>query len=956
MTKSNYPTRSQPISFGKAQRRENQTHHGSQQIATNLPLASGTGSFRLLVLCLQVSWPDREVTLSDRPEVNHQEVTGMTMRRRMSHVLIWTVCAGVLPIAVAAQDVDQDDETTEEETEEQEAEEENLFRDFERLSEGAEVSPGFFDLYMKEGRLYLAVPADRLDQEFLMDSRIARGIGAGGLFGGTTLNTFEMDLMAFEKHGENVYLVQRPHRFSAPTDARAQAAVDISFGSSIVQTADVEAVRPDSALVVDVTGWFVSDFSGVGRITRGATRGSNGQGGSTNFDRSRSYIESVSSFPENTNIRATLTFRSGQSGSVPSVPDGRYIPVTIHYTLAKLPEQPMERRVADDRVGNFMTVHKDFSVEDSTFFRRYVNRWRLEPGERVGALRRPVEPITYYIDRNVPDEYRGWFKEGVENWNTAFEAAGWVDAVRALDLPEDADPNDIRYSVLRWNTSDDPNYSAIGPSKVDPRTGEILDADILFEANMFRGFRNTWRNIVNPVTAAEAFEMALGVGEFEISDPNEQRLELPGFASALESQGALAGLVLAASDELDPGDPLPSELLRQYTMWVVMHEVGHTLGLQHNFRSSASTPMDQLHNRSFTRINGVYSSVMEYPTVNLAPPGEDIGDYYTYNAGSYDRWAISYAYTRSADDANDIARRVSELGHMYGNESGGGGALDPSINTYDLGADPLAWGAERSALIRDLLPKVPEYSLQDNSPFVDVTNAYTQLMNEYARALAPAVKYIGGQYMNRDHVGDGRDPFVNVPRAKQMEALDLIVDRLFAEGALAVAPEVLQSFGVNGFSHWGSQRTTGGRYDYPFHSRTLGLQSSVLSQILNPSRLARIRDAETKFGTGEVATIPEVMASLTTAIWSELGLGTISADRRDLQRAYLESMERLVVSPANGTPADARAVARWELAQLRDRIDSAQAQAQDGYTRAHLFEALARVDKTLEAGLEAEAN
>ena len=878
----------------------------------------------------------------------------MTMPRRTSHVFVWTVFAIALPIGAVAQDVTQD--VTEEEEVQEQVQEENPYRDFERLVEGAEVSPGFFDLYLKEGRLYLAVPTDRLGQDFLMDARIARGIGAAGLFGGTTISTFEMDLMAFEKHGEDVYLVQRPHRFGAASDARAQSAVDISFGSSVVRTADVEAVRPDSALVVEVTSWFLSDLSGVGRITRGAARGSNGQGGSTNFDRSRSYIETVSSFPENTNIRAMLTFRSGQPRAVPSVPDGRYIPVTIHYTLAKLPERPMERRVADDRVGNFMTVHKDFSVEDSTFFRRYVNRWRLEPGERVGDLRRPVEPITYYIDRNVPDEYRGWFKEGVENWNTAFEAAGWVDAIRALDLPEDADPNDIRYSVLRWNTSDDPGYNAIGPSKVDPRTGEILDADILFEANMFRGFRNTWRNIVNPVTAAEAFEMALGVGEFEITDPNAQMLELPGFSSALEAQGALAGLVLAARGEMDPGDPLPGELLRQYTMWVVMHEVGHTLGLQHNFRSSASTPMDQLHNRAFTGANGVYSSVMEYPTVNLAPPGEEIGDYYTYDAGSYDRWAISYAYTRRQDDANDIARGVADLGHMYGNESGGGGALDPTINTYDLGADPLAWGAERSALIRDLLPRVPEYALQENSPFVHVTNAYTQLMSEYARAVAPAVKYIGGQYMNRDHVGDGRDPFVNVPKAKQLEALELLIDRIFAEGALAVPPEVLQSFGVNGSSHWGTDRTTAGRYDYPFHSRTLGLQSSILNQILNPSRLSRIRDAETKFGADQVATIPEVMASLTTAIWSELGLGTISADRRDLQRAYLDTMARLVVSPASGTPADARAVARWELAQLRDRIDSAQSQALDGYTRGHLFEALARVDKTLDAGLDAEVN
>ena len=614
----------------------------------------------------------------------------MTMTRITSHVLVlgWALASTALllapPIGAVAQDVVGD--------EDEGVQEESSFEDFEKLVEGAEVSLGFFDLYMKEGRLYLAVPADRLGQEFLMDMRVAQGIGALGLFAGTTLSTFEMDLMALEKHGENVLLVQRPHRFGAASDDRAAAAVSVSVGSSVVESADVEAIRPDSALVLDVTSWFLSDLSGVGRLTRQSARGSNGQSGSTSFDRSRSYIDGVSSFPENTNIRAMLTFRSGQPGRIPSVADGRYIPVTIHYTLAQLPERPMERRIADDRVGNFMTVHKDFSVEDSTFFRRYVNRWRLEPGERVGDRWRPLEPITYYIDRTVPDEYRGWFKEGVENWNTAFEAAGWVDAIRALDLPEDADPNDIRYAVLRWNTSDDPGYGAIGPSKVDPRTGEILDADILFEANHFRSFRNTWRNIVNPVTAAEAFEMGLGVGEFEAPDPNTMGLELPGFASALEAQGTLAGLVLAARDELDPGDPLPNELLRQYTTWLVMHEVGHTLGLRHNFRSSASTPMDRLHNTEFTGRNGVYSSVMDYPTVNLARPGEQNGDYYTYRAGSYDRWAISYAYTQSQDDANDIAREVSDLGHMYGTDSDAGAALDPTITKYDFGRGPSRMG------------------------------------------------------------------------------------------------------------------------------------------------------------------------------------------------------------------------------------------------------------------------
>lgn len=299
-----------------------------------------------------------------------------------------------------------------------------------------------------------------------------------------------------------------------------------------------------------------------------------------------------------------------------------------------------------------------------------------------------------------------------------------------------------------------------------------------------------------------------------------------------------------------------------------------------------------------------------------------------------------------------MAREVSDPRHMYGNESGGPGALDPTINTYDLGADPLAWGAERSALIRDVLPDLPEYVLQDNTPYADLVSAYRHLMGEYARAVAPAVKYIGGQYMNRDRVGDDRPPFVNVPKDEQEEALQLLVDRVFAPEALVLDTDVLTQFGAEGRSGWGFTRTFNGRFDFPYHQEVLAFQSSVMNQLLNPARLSRIRDGETKFGPGQVVTIPELMTSLTEAVWSDLESGAISATRRDLQRAYLDSMTDLIVSPAQRTPADARSVARWQLNALRGRL--AAAPSGDAYTQAHIAEALARIDKALEAGLEAE--
>jgi hypothetical protein len=711
---------------------------------------------------------------------------------------------------------------------------------------------------------------------------------------------------------------------------------------------------------VDAANWFVSDLSGIGLAVRFAVSTVPGRPGVANFDRTRSYLESVKAFPQNVNIRAKLTFRPQEPVGFASVPDGRYLPISIHYTLAGLPAEPMTPRYGDERVGNFWTVHKDFSQEDSTTFVRLVNRWRIEPGDRVGDKFRPRNPVTYYIDPNVPTAYRASFKAGVEAWNAAFEAAGFVGAIRALDLPADADAEDIRYATLRWNVSDQPGYGAIGPSTVDPRTGEVLDADILFESTMFGGFRNAWRNLIGPSTAAEALEQALGVGIYE---PKENQLELTGFANAFTEQGGLLKAALVANGAIGVKDPVPAMYVDQAVKWVVMHEVGHTLGLQHNFRSSASTPLAKLQDAAWASENGVYSSVMEYPSINLAPKGKQTGPYYTPGIGSYDRWAISYGYTPDDARARTIARDVASARHLYGTnaESGGPGALDPTINPYDLGDDPLAWGKERTAILLDLLRDLQGKVLADNSAYSDLTVAFGGMMNEYARAIAPAIKYLGGSYINRDHVGDpnGRLPFENVPRIKQREALDYVVDRVFAPHALAVAPATLQRMGSNRWLHWGTNTTFNGRLDFPYHETVLGFQTATLANLLNPFRLARIRDGETKYGAASMVTIPEMMGALTRAIWTESwgpGARVTSAVRRDLQRSYLDQMTRIIVQPADRTPADARAVARMQLKDLNRRLGSALAARAtlDAYTRAHLEESRARIDKALTAGLEAE--
>jgi hypothetical protein len=846
------------------------------------------------------------------------------------------------------------------------------YGDWKKLTKDAEVMKGYITLYKKRENLYADLSPDQMDKPVLGIFSFARGIGQNFLLGGLPLND---RLLEFQRSGDHVLVFEHNMKFETADGTPIAKARDLSIGSSVLASLKVEA-QDDSTkhVLVDLAPFLVSDLSDLAEGMRQAFNGK-----SVRFDKDRSALGSVKVFPENDEIEALLSYSPNDRVGLglDAVSDERYIPITVHYSFSKLPDVPMKPRLADNRTGFFLTAFKDFSRDDKeNFWVRYVNRWRLEKKDPNAAVSEVVKPIVFYIDKTVPVEYRPFVKQGIENWQKAFEAAGLKNAIIAKDAPDDPnwDPEDVRYSTIRWITSSAPSFGAIGPSRVDPRTGEILDADILFEASFIQGFRNGYRGYAGPEALASAVSPELpAVPSFLERDA---RCEAQ---MGMADGGALLHAGMLADGLLPPGDPVPLDFVGKALLWSVMHEVGHSLGLTHNFRSSTSTPNDKLSDAAWTHQHGLVSSVMDYATPNIEADHAKQGEYYSTAVGDADVWNIRYGYTptnaATADEDCAIVKKIADEsmqpGHEYSadEDTYPADALDPRTNIWDLGDDPLLFAKQRSDYVESLWknPKFEDRIVGPQGEYPVMRRAMDLLLFQYARALGLAVKYVGGQYMSRAHRGQpgAGDPLTPVPAARQREALDFLAQHAFAADAFTLPPSMLNHMSVDQWTHWGIANGFANatfRLDYNFNDRAFAIQNALLAGLVSPNLMARVREGESH--STEPFRLAELFDKLTKSLWGEVG-GTSAtgmkalegpSTRRDLQRAYVDKLAALVVSPAPGTPDDARALARLQLTRIDQRISTAMAgkTTLGDYTRAHFLETRARIKRALEAQRETD--
>ncbi|MBI2823986.1 MAG: zinc-dependent metalloprotease [Planctomycetia bacterium] len=826
---------------------------------------------------------------------------------------------------------------------------------------------GLIKLHHKGNQVYAELTSGQLDRDFIILISIARGIGEAPLIGGMSWGFGDDWLWQFRRVDDNIHVVRRNVRFKAASGSPEERAVKLAYTDSILFSLPIATIGPSGGLVVDLTPVFMSDLPQISRMMPGFS-----------FVPNRStWVLSEKPLPDNVELEVAATYASGGFFSFETVPDTRGATINVHYSISLLPQTGYQPRLADDRVGHFLTVIKDFSKKsDEDRFIRYINRWDLQKADPSAEMSPPKRPIVFWVEKTVPYKFRKPISDGILEWNKAFEKAGFVNAIEVRQQPDKADwdPEDINYNTFRWITSG--AGFAMGPSRVNPITGQILDADIIFDADFIQFWKREYENFTTDSIAA------LTGGPLDLKEYEAQLSKVPehvrhSYLCRCELHNGMArefalGAVALAARTLGPETAKEQEkMVMQGLKEVTMHEVGHTLGLRHNFKSSTAHSLKDVNDPEKTKDVGLTASVMDYSPANIVGKDFKQHNYFSDTIGPYDIWAIEYAYKPFSGgtegevaELKKIATRSAEPMLAYATDEDTRGIdPDPYTNRYDLGNDPVEYAKDRTKLISELWPGLVDRVTASGDGYERARQAFGILLGNYGRAVFFASRLVGGVSVNRDHKGDpnGRPPFVVVPVAKQREALGLLEQQVLSDKPFSFPPELYNRLASSRWSHWGSDMPF--RTDYAVHDVISMWQARILSQLLSPLTLERLHDTELEVPADQDAlTAAELLSRLTSAIFSEVDQmapgeytnrkPAVSSLRRNLQRIYLKRLSAIALGQS-GAPQDCQTVAFAELVGLRDKIKGRldAGLKLDTYSRAHLMETSERIQKVLDSRL-----
>jgi hypothetical protein len=820
---------------------------------------------------------------------------------------------------------------------------------FDEVVKGATQQAGFVPVWRKDDKIWLEIPAERLDQPFLLSVNVSGSIGERGLYASQMGPAW---LATFRKIGTNqMQLIALNTNYVSGT-AGMKDAVEQGFSHSLIGSAAIaSAPHPQRKSVLIDAGFLLTDIPGYSTRIEQAFRMPFA------LDRANSFFEKTRVSDEITTVNARVHFATPRLSAPPLVPspvplppppsttpDPRSMFVGFVYSFTRLPEAPMAPRKTDPRLGHFFNVVTDLGSDLKANPRlHYVKRWRLEKADPAAELSEPKEPIVFWLDKNIPPQYRKSVEAGVLEWNKAFEKIGFKNAVVARQQGDDAewDNMDGRHASIRWFVGADVGF-AIGPSHSDPRTGEIIDADIGMSDVFGRSSR---RFIVEDVGTA--------------ARPAHQHDAYCNYAREVAAEMDFALELLEARGDIAPDGPEAEAFVQSVIRDTIAHEVGHALGLKHNFKGSTVVPRAKLQDKAFTEKNGISGSVMDYNPFNLALRGEKPSTLNNTTIGPYDYWAIEYAYKpiAAADEAAELARIASRstdplLAYADDADAGGVGndGLDPLVNRFDLGDDPLAYYAKRLQLSRELWQRVQERGPRPGDEATRQRRILLSGFRQLGRATELVGKYVGGMHTVRDLPGTTqRAAYVPVAPAKQREALQFLATGVFNAESFRFKPEFIASLSPD-YNEW----DRGGPVSVP--SAVLQLQTTAMDRLLSAGTASRLLDLPSYVSDAKkrnIISLAEVYGTLQGAVWSELKSGQeIDRLRRNLQREHLKRVQGLLTRGSPVLPPDALSLMRMNAVELQSQLRRASTNGRLSVeSRAHLQDSLSQVTEALRASM-----
>lgn len=764
------------------------------------------------------------------------------------------------------------------------------------VTKDAVTDEGLFKVHKVDKKYLYEIPFNKLDKDMLWVTRIAKiptGLGGGYMNAGSKTNEQMVNWTRFQ---DKILLKSKSYANIADSTKAISASVKVNNYEPTLFAFDIEAFSTDStSVVIDVTSLFNTDVPAISGLSSRLRKTYKVK----RLDPKRSFINSVKSFPENIEVKQDFTFNASEPSTLRATES---ISLQINQSMILLPEQPMQPRISDPRVGFFTVSQYDFGSDElKADEKTYIRRWRLEPKDpeayAKGELVEPVKPIVYYLDPGTPENLKEYIKQGIEDWQKPFETAGFKNAIIARDAPtaeEDPEfsPEDIRYSMIRYVASTTRN--AVGPSVSDPRSGEIIESDIIWYHNHLRSYRNRY------------------LLETGAANPSARTLKTE-----------------------------PKEIGDMMRM-VIAHEVGHALGFPHNMAASYAYPVDSLRNGEFTQKNGIAASIMDYARYNyIAQPG-DKNIRFIRQMGPYDHYVTNWGYRYLGSSSSEaevptlskwILEKADNPIYRYGRQSS---RFDPQSQTEGLGDDPVKASTYGVKNLKYVAKNLSSWTSDKTNNYDDLDELYGELLGVYSRYTGHVVTNIGGVFENLKTPKQNGPVYTALSKAKQKESMKWLQDNVFSTQSWLVDNAILQNIDYAG---------------YPENLRKV--QARHLNSVLSADRIGRLLDAETTSKTYYSAL--EMLSDLRKGIWREAYIGK-SADiyRRNLQRTYVERMQTLLTAK-NGrgssfdvATSDVSALVRGELKTLRSKLKLAKNGNINTLTRYHYEDIIAKIDQALD--------